>query len=487
MPADFAQRAHDLAGDAPVSGREYDAHSPLGPRRADEPRGGAAGASVGRKKLPLTLGAALIEQALFAGTNFLATMLLVRWVAIEEVGAFSFAYASFLLTQMICDTIVVEPIAIFGAAKYAARIGIYSGIVLYGLFAAAGVAALALTTLALVCLVIPSPVLAAATFGAAMAAPLLFLRSMTQQLCYVRARAGLFALCGFVYAVEMPGFLYLLHMTGSLTAASALVAMGLATAIPSMTVILAVLRPELRPSHIRRSVRNVMVDHWGYGRWSSAGQTMQWIGLNAYYMLGPLFIGLTAVAAIRPLFNLILPVQMAVTSILSASVPALSAACHGNLRQFRKLFWALAGGCLLLTLGYSSMLILVGHTVIHLIYWGAFDRFLTLPMLLSLAAMPVMNAMSGVLEIRMRVDGQIKRVAMIKVLWVTATMTIGIGSCAWLGLPGVFIGWMTCCAIVLTGNCFISRNFLRGAYSSGQLLEDRPHPLPRGEQKMLPI
>lgn len=449
-----------------------------GSQLGDEAVAGASHSPAGRmpsKRLPQTLVAALIEQALFAGTNFLATMLLVRWMAIEQVGAFSFGYACYLLTQMIYETIIVEPIPIFGAAKYATQTKLYSGIVLYGLVFAAAFAALVLIVLALLCLAVPSPLLAAATFGAAVAAPLLFLRSLTQQLCYVRSRAGLFALCGLIYAVELPVFLYVLHAMGALSPFSALIAMGIATGMPSATVILAILRPELRPSRIRSSVRGVVFDHWQYGRWSSVGQIMQWIGLNAYYLLGPPLIGLHAVAAIRPLFNLILPVQMTVTSIMSASIPALSAAHRGNLAQFRKLVWVLAAGCLTLTLGYSIGLLAAGPAVIHLIYWGTFDGFLTLPMIVSLAAIPVMNGLSSVLEIRMRIDGQIKQVAIVKVLWVAATMTLGIGSCAWLGLSGVFIGWATCCAIVLTADCVMSRGFLRGTFL-----------LPSGTQGMLP-
>lgn len=435
------------------------------------------------RKLPQTLVAAFIEQALFAGTNFVATMLLVRWMAIEQVGAFSFGYASYLLTQMIYDTIIVEPIPIFGAAKYATQIKLYSGIALYGLIFAATFAALALIALALLCLVVPSPLLATATFGAALAAPLLFFRSLTQQLCYVRSRAGLFALCGLIYAVETPAFLYVLHASGSLSPASALIAMGIATGVPSATVILTLLRPELRPARIRSLVPSVAFDHWQYGRWSSAGQIMQWIGLNAYYLLGPPLIGLNAVAAIRPLFNLILPVQMTVTSIVSASVPALAATHRNHPYQFRKLVWMLAAGCLVLTLGYSIGLIAAGPTVIHLIYWGTFDRFLTLPMIVALAAIPVMNALSSVLEIRMRIGGQIKQVAMVKLLWVGATMTLGVGSCAWLGLSGVFIGWATCCAVVLTANYVISRAFLHGTFAVGQ--PSLPHPLPSGTQRIL--
>jgi O-antigen/teichoic acid export membrane protein len=261
--------------------------------------------------------------------------------------------------------------------------------------------------------------------------------------------------------------------------------MGLATGIPT-TIILALLRPELRPSHMRRLVRKVMFDHWQYGRWSSVGQAMQWIGLNSYYLAGPMLVGLDATAAIRPILNLILPVQMAVASIMTASIPALAMArYHGDPRHLRKLVWALAGGSLLLTLGYSSVLIGAGGTIIHLIYWGIFDRFVTWPLIVSLATIPVLNAMGNLLEARMRVEGQIKWVAVVKMWLAASTITLGLGICALLGLPGVFIGWATCCAVVLAGNYFMSRAFLR-AISVSQLQEGLPHPLSGGKQRMLP-
>src|SRR5260370_7975454 len=131
----------------------------------DEPSPGRAAGLQSRRRLPLTLVATLIEQGLFAGTNFLATILLVRWMAIDEVGAFSFGYSSFLLTAMIYEAVIIEPIPIVGSMKHSGRIGHYSGVAIYGSILAAGLASLALTALGLVCAVAQSPLLADATFG----------------------------------------------------------------------------------------------------------------------------------------------------------------------------------------------------------------------------------------------------------------------------------------------------------------------------------
>lgn len=421
-------------------------------------------------KLPLTLVAALIEQCLFAGTNFVVTILLVRWMPIGQVGAFSFGYSSFLLTLMIYEAIVTEPIPIIGPARYAAKIKLYSGAILCSYASTAALASAILTSVAVFCFAISSAMLADALLGAAIAAPLLFLRPIIQQLCYIRSRAGIFAVAGFVYAVETPIFLYLLHATKWLNAASALAAMGVATAIPAMAVIIVVLRPELRPSRVCGSLRDVTLAHWRYGRWSTIGYATQWIALNAYYMVGPTLIGLDEVAAIRPIFNLVLPIQMAVVSITSASVPTLATALHGkDARQFQTLVWLLGTGALLFAVGYSSLLVVSGRTAIHFIYRGAFDSLLTLPLILSLAIIPITHAVNCLLDVQLRVRGRIKQVAGMKMLWAASTMTLGIGTCAWLGLTGVFIGWAMCSAIVLAGNVLVSRRF------SQELADAPPH------------
>jgi O-antigen/teichoic acid export membrane protein len=264
---------------------------------------------------------------------------------------------------------------------------------------------------------------------------------------------GVYALAGFAYSVETPTFIYLLHVNGILTPVSAFAAMGLATAIPCLLIIAKLLRPELRPSRMCPVLRQVTLDHWRYGRWSSVSQASNWIGTNVYFLLGPSMIGLDATAAIRAIFNIVLPIQMTNNAIMSAFVPMLAKVQFScQVRKYRQLVWLLATGLLILTGGYFVALILEGPKAIHFFYRGVFDRFITFPLITFLGVIPVLTMVNGLLEMQMRVSGKIKWVAAAKILSIISTMTVGIGACAWLGLLGVFIGWAFSCAVLLAAN-----------------------------------
>jgi hypothetical protein len=399
------------------------------------------------RRLPLVLIAALVEQGLFAGTNFFATILLVRWTAIEEVAAYSFGYASLLLGIMVYEAIVTEPIGIFAAAKYAERPELYGGAVLYGYVGASSLAVLALTVLAFVQ---PVPLLSQGAWGAAVAAPLLFLRPVTQQLCYARSRAFLFSLAGCAYAAEVPVAFYLLHVAGLLTPFSAMLALGAAMAAPNILLIASLLRPRLRPPLVIATLREVAVDHWLYGRWSTLGQIAQWVGSNSFYVVGPALLGLSAAAAIRPIFIMILPIQMAISSAVTTMVPRLARIRHFESEQrFHRKVGALAMGFLGLTSLYAIALIIAGPSAIHVLYRGAFDHLVSFPILLSLSLLPILSAMSTSIETVMRIEGLIMWVAATKALWTVFVTTFGIAACVWLGLPGVFIGSAICSALAL--------------------------------------
>ena len=433
--------------------------------------------------LPIRVLAAIVEQVLFAGTNFVVTILLVRWMAADQMGAYSFGFAIFLLFLVIFEAIVSDPIPIFGSAKYASQIHAYMGAVLWCHFAVAAFVSLCLVALAVLFYFnSSSPLLGKATLGAALAAPFLCLRPTTQQLCYTRSQNGFYALAGLAYSVEAPAFIYVLHRSGILTPISAFAAMGFAAAIPCLLLIAKLLRPELQPSRMRRVLRQVAFDHWGYGRWSSVAQASNWIGTNIYYLLGPIMIGLDATAAIRAIFNVVVPIQMINVAIMSTFIPMLAKFRFSEGRKYHQLVWLLATGLLILTGGYCVALLLGGPKAIHVIYRGVFDHFITFPLIISLGGIPVLAMLNAVLEMQMRVSGEIKRVAAAKTVWIISTMTIGIGAFAWLGLPGVFIGWAFSSAVLLAANtrCLTRRSATLApvAVSLSQTQWDRGHVLP---------
>ena len=80
----------------------------------------------GRFELPISPSAAwiskgilaVLDQGLIAGSNFLVGVLLARWLAPEQYGAYALAFSIFLLLFQIYHSFVLEPMSVFGGSEY---------------------------------------------------------------------------------------------------------------------------------------------------------------------------------------------------------------------------------------------------------------------------------------------------------------------------------------------------------------------------------
>lgn len=404
---------------------------------------------------------AIAEQAVFAGTNFMLTVLLVRWMPIEHVGVYSFCYSLIIVTCMLFEALVSEPIPILGPARYASRLRCYTGAVVYLHLAISVFASLALLAAGSMFDGHGSPLIAETMIGAVIAAPLLFLRPMTQQLCYTHSYNGLFALGGVAYAILAPTFLFVLHIADILRPSYAIVSIGGAMALPCVFIMAVFLRPDLRLARVGATMREVLRDHWRYGRWAIIAQTNHWLGGNIFHLVGPSMIGLEATAAVRAIFNMILPVNLATAATLSAAAPTLARYHSANQRdRYLTTLGIFAGTVLSGTACYALLFSFVGMQAIHYFYRGAFDALVSPSLIVWLCVIPVLSVLNAIVELNLRLNGKMKSIALSKFAWTASTMTIGITACAVFGLLGVFIGWALSSVILLSRNIWCTRRLL---------------------------
>ncbi|MCI0561107.1 MAG: hypothetical protein MN733_21690, partial [Nitrososphaera sp.] len=76
-------------------------------------------------------GFAIVEQALFAGTNFIVNILLARLLSQEDYGAFAIAFSIYLLVGYFHLALLTEPMLVFGAGKYAKKNNTYLALLIY--------------------------------------------------------------------------------------------------------------------------------------------------------------------------------------------------------------------------------------------------------------------------------------------------------------------------------------------------------------------
>ena len=133
-------------------------------------------------------GLAIVDQGLFAGTNFLLGILLARWLESAQYGAFAVAYSVFLLLSTFHTAVLTEPMLVFGANKYAGCFPQYLDLLTYGHRWITGVIGLLLALVALACWQFGADPLAQALTGLALAAPFILLMWLVRRAFYVHGQ-----------------------------------------------------------------------------------------------------------------------------------------------------------------------------------------------------------------------------------------------------------------------------------------------------------
>src|SRR5437879_4269530 len=119
---------------------------------------------------------AVVDQGVMTGSNFIVGILLARWLAPDQYGAYAIAYAFFLLLSLVFQALILEPMSVFGPSTYRERLAEYLGMLLRAYLALALLLFLALAIGSWVeGKVLHAAALSAALLGMAAATPCILL------------------------------------------------------------------------------------------------------------------------------------------------------------------------------------------------------------------------------------------------------------------------------------------------------------------------
>lgn len=385
------------------------------------------------------LSAAVIDQGLYAGSNFILNVLLARWMEPDQYGAFVVAYSWFLLPQNFYDAILIEPMSIFGSGRYLQKLRHYLGYVYHGHMIYGLLAFLVLVVGAAISHVVDSSLMGTAMLGAAVATPMLLSRWLTRQPLYIKSRPEQSALGGALYLALSIVAIFLVEQAGLLNTFTAMLTIGLCSLAASIFLTVAFIKPTLRLKRDEDlNPRKLAVEHWGYARWSILSRSLNWVSVNIYYVLLPMMLGLAGSAALRALVNFSMPMSMAISAVLTLLLPMFVRAYENEgkaslNRKVRRAMILMLGVSLL----YTLALALFGQWGASLLYRGQFDEFATFPVILTLGLSPIMGSFNVVLDAALRSMGQVRLAFYAQVASAVVTLTLGILLMSTLGLLGV--------------------------------------------------
>lgn len=353
---------------------------------------------------------AIADQGLFASSNFVLNLLLARWLAPAEYGAFALAFAVFLLLSGLHFAFISDPMLVFGASRYHAAPERYLRELLRGHWLFCGAQSLLLAAAGGVLVLARAPLVGRAFLALAAASPFVLLCWLLRRACYVRLRTSWAALAGGLYAALMVPGLYLLYRAGALSVASALAVTGMAslaasawlaarlgvrldglTARDGATRSAAAGDVEAGEAHVRRA--DVRRAHWEYGRWAAGSSALLWTTWGVSTIVVPAWGGLAAAGTLKALANTVLPISHAQASVAAVLVPALVAARRaGNFQHvLRRAAATFALGCVLYWLALGAL----HRPLVHALYGGRYDAASHLLWLFG--AIPLVGGMGDVL------------------------------------------------------------------------------------------
>ncbi|HLW60006.1 MAG TPA: polysaccharide biosynthesis C-terminal domain-containing protein [bacterium] len=395
-----------------------------------EPRQGSA-------LLPVLVGWAakgswaIMDQGLFASSNFLLNVMLARWLTPRDYGAFTVAFSFFLFIGAVHFALLIEPMLVFGPAKYAGRYAEYLNTLLLGHWALVAPASLALLLSGTFLALFWPGALSAALVGFAFAGPVILLTWLMRRACYLRSEPRLAALAGLLHLTLMMVGLFALYRQRWLSILSAL---ALLVAVSLLTCLWLSIRLHLPwPSRPPRGVfRGTLKDHWRYGRWAAATMVLMWIPGESYFLLLPLWHGLDATAVFKAMMNLTTPLRNTDIALGVLMLPVL-ARVRGTARFGRLISLATA----VLVVGsavYWIPLVLFHRPLLAWMYGGRYEGYAEVLWFLGLYLLisPVTDIFGGGLRALERPD----LVFRANVLATVAALTFGLWGIVRWGVVG---------------------------------------------------
>jgi O-antigen/teichoic acid export membrane protein len=246
--------------------------------------------------------AALGDQALVSGANFITNVILARSLGVTEYGVFALAWMTVLFVNSLQWALVVSPMMSVGPKQATSERPAYFGAVLAQEIAFAVLSAL---------LVMAGVMLSTRFFprwnvgGLTLPLGFVVLSYLLQDFLrryFFSVRQSMWALItdAASYLTQLP-ILLLLAKQSRLTSAKALWIIGLTSVFG---FVVGGFKFE-RITMIRSSLRDVSLRHWRISRWLLPSAFMQWSAGNLFAVAAPLYYGAAAAGVLRSAQNIV--------------------------------------------------------------------------------------------------------------------------------------------------------------------------------------
>ncbi|MCB0719702.1 MAG: hypothetical protein KDD65_14730 [Bacteroidetes bacterium] len=377
----------------------------------------------------------VLDQALYAGSNFVLNVLLIDALTENAYGAFAVAFSVFLFFGTIHTGIITEPMLVFGAGRFRSRFWSYVGILRKAHILFAVFSGIALALISFVVGRLGSPLVAEALLVLAVAQPFILFLWLMRRACYVLLRPQTSAFGGIIYMVLVLAAAYALQRTGSLTVTSALLVMSGTSLIGGLWILWRLRSNQSTGEDL--TAAEAISEHRRYSGWATATGVLGWLPGNIPYIVLPLMVGTSAPGILKAIFNFMMPAAHAYAALSILLVPMFVRARESG--RFRSFVFATAGLLIVANGLYWILLGVFGENLIQLLYKGKYVEYAGY--LWFAGAYPFVSGLAVVVRTALRSLEKPNYVFWASVSSSITAATIGLLLIYYMGVVGAIIGF----------------------------------------------
>jgi O-antigen/teichoic acid export membrane protein len=268
----------------------------------------------------------LLDQGFTSAASFGLNVLLARWMAAEDYGAFAVAFAGCLFVSGFHNVLLLEPLSVMGPSKYAAQLSEYFRaqlvihFILVGFLAAGTLLVGVLLSRAALRGSLPSAVV-----GSSLALPFLLLLWLARRMCYVAQRPAVAVLGSATHLCLLAGGMFLLHHFTQVNAFASFLLVGCGSAIAACLVLLKLgLRKHGEATDPGMSWTALLRQNWSYGRWLTLTTLLSWVSTQLQVFSTASLLGLTLAGVLRAMQLPSLAISQAISATTLLMLPSLA-------------------------------------------------------------------------------------------------------------------------------------------------------------------
>ena len=326
-------------------------------------------------------GLAILDQGVYSGSNFIFNILLARWLSADNYGAFSLAFAIYLFSTSFHNAMILEPISVFGTAKYSENIRGYLSSQFIIHIIVTGVLGLSVSLIGYILLYfsLVDSFLSHAIIGAGFFLPLMLLMWLARRVFYILSQPGWSLLLSCFYSICLLGGVYYLHSIKPVSPIAWFGIMGLSS-LAGLIVLF-----KLDVSNFRSEAnkewgwKKMLAEQWVFGKWIMLAAFFNFAATQIQIFIIAGVLGLNAAGAFSALQNFMLPMMQILTAISALALPTIAFAFgQKKYTEMRRRSFAVAGMLFFISVFYVTFLYFFAMPLEDLLYDGKYKEYIAL-------------------------------------------------------------------------------------------------------------